>query len=49
MADPLTIAHVEDFRREGYVVVRGFYDAAERVNIMAWVDEAQKWPETPGK
>jgi hypothetical protein len=49
MADPLTIAYVEDFRREGYVVVRGFYAAAERVNIMTGVDEAQKWPETPGK
>ena len=46
---PLTAAHVADFRRDGFVVVSGFYDPAEMVNITGWVDEVQKWPETPGK
>jgi len=46
---PLTPAQVDAFRRDGFVVVPGFYDADEMVDIAAWVEEVQNWPETPGE
>lgn len=46
---PLTAEQVAAFRRDCFVVVPGFYDAAEMAEISAWVDEVQSWPEIPGK
>lgn len=46
---PLTPGQIETFRRDGFVLVRGFYNADEMADITAWVDEVQHWPETPGK
>jgi len=51
--DPLLPAlsrdDVEAFRRDGYVVVRGLFDAARMREIRAAVDELQSWPEVPGQ
>jgi hypothetical protein len=46
---PLTPAQVDAFRRDGFVVVPGFYAADEMTRITAWVEEVQHWPETPGE
>lgn len=34
------------FRRDGFVVLRGFFDAAQTAGIAAWCDEIAAWPET---
>ena len=38
-----------DFDRDGFVVVRGLFDAACMRDIAAWVGTLAQWPETPGK
>ena len=43
----LTDAQIASFRRDGFVVLPGFYDAAETEKIVAWVDEIAAWPEEP--
>jgi len=45
----LTAGQIESFRAHGYVVVPGLYDTEEMVEVAAWVDEIQHWPETPGQ
>jgi len=45
----LTPAQVADFKRDGFLVVRGLFDTAEMKNIEAWTDEVEAWPETPGR
>jgi ectoine hydroxylase-related dioxygenase (phytanoyl-CoA dioxygenase family) len=45
----LTTEQVAQFRRDGYLVVPGLFDAAEMAAISAWTDEVQGWPEEPGK
>ncbi len=37
------------YRRDGFIVVRGLFDAAAMRDIAQWTDEVQGWPETPGK
>lgn len=37
------------YRRDGFVVVRGFLDVAAMRDITAWTGEVQNWPETPGE
>ena len=37
------------FARDGYVVVRGLYDAAAMADIAAWTEDIQARPEIPGK
>ncbi len=37
------------FGRDGFVVLRGLYDAAAMADITAWTDDVQARPETPGK
>ncbi len=37
------------YRRDGFIVVRGLFDAAAMRGIAQWTDEVQGWPETPGK
>ncbi len=45
----LSSAQVEQFRRDGYLVVRGMYDAEETAEICRWADEVAAAPEQPGK
>ena len=42
-------AETAAFGRDGFVVVRGLYDAAAMADIAAWTDDIQARPETPGK
>ena len=37
------------YRRDGFVVVRGLFDAAAMRDIVSWTEEVQNWPETPGE
>lgn len=37
------------WRRDGFVVVRGLFDAAEMEQITAWTEEIEALPEVPGK
>jgi len=48
-ADILTDRMLDDWRRQGFVVVRGVYDGDAMRRITAWVDEIQNWPETAGR
>jgi len=45
----LNAQQVEQFHREGYLLVRGMYSAKEMVQIQAWTDEVANYPEEPGK
>ena len=45
----LSSAQVADFKRDGFLVVRGLFDAAEMQDIAAWTDEVEAWPETAGR
>lgn len=40
---------IQAFRRDGYVLVPGFFDAHDMRRITAWTDEVAEWPEVPGK
>jgi len=42
----LDAAARDAFRRDGFVHLRGFFDAAEAARIAAWTDEVAGWPET---
>lgn len=44
-----TPEQVEQFRRDGYLVVRGMYSAEEMCEIGEWTDEVAGYPEVPGK
>ena len=41
--------HLGDFARDGYVLVRNGFDAAEAEQIQAWTQELAEFPEEPGK
>jgi hypothetical protein len=45
----LSDRQLDDFRRDGYLLVRGLYDRGEMRDITAWTDEVTAWPEVPGK
>jgi hypothetical protein len=45
----LTQQQIEEFNRDGYVIVRGLYTPEEMREITAWTGEVTAWPETPGK
>jgi ectoine hydroxylase-related dioxygenase (phytanoyl-CoA dioxygenase family) len=45
----LTDQQINDFNRDGYVVVRGAFDTAEMQQIEAWTRELAERPEEPGK
>ena len=45
----LTDAQVAQFRRDGFVFLPGFYDAAQTREIVSWVDEVAAWLEAPGR
>jgi hypothetical protein len=37
------------YRRDGFLVARGLFDATETARLQAWTDEVQTWPEVPGR
>jgi ectoine hydroxylase-related dioxygenase (phytanoyl-CoA dioxygenase family) len=45
----LTAEQVEQFHRDGYLLVRGMYSATEVEEIARWTDEIATSPETPGR
>jgi ectoine hydroxylase-related dioxygenase (phytanoyl-CoA dioxygenase family) len=45
----LTSEQVDQFHRDGFVVVRGMYTADEIAEISAWTEELASSPEVPGK
>ncbi len=45
----LTQAHIDAFKRDGYVLVRGLYTADEIRDIARWTDEVAAYPEIPGR
>lgn len=47
-ADLITDEMLENWRRQGFLVVRGVYDADQMKDITRWVSEIQQWPETAG-
>jgi len=46
---PLDAQQVAHFTRDGYLVVRGLFDATEMRDIAAMTAEVQGWPEEPGR
>src|SRR5262245_53609472 len=42
-------AQLSGFRRDGFVFVPGFFDAARTAEITTWIDELTARPEQPGK
>ncbi len=44
----LTEAQIDDFRGDGFVVVRGMFDEEEMARIVAWSDEMESRSESPG-
>lgn len=45
----LTDQQVEDFRRDGFLVCRGLFDAGEIRELTRWTDEVMAYPEQAGK
>ncbi len=45
----LSDEQVEQFHRDGFLLVRGMYSADEVADISAWTGEVASWPEVPGK
>jgi ectoine hydroxylase-related dioxygenase (phytanoyl-CoA dioxygenase family) len=45
----LTDGQVAQFKRDGFLVVRGMYSADEVAEISAWTEEVANYPEVPGK
>lgn len=49
MTGILTEEQIQAFERDGYLLVRGLYDADEMRLISQWTDEVAGYPEVPGK
>ena len=45
----LTKQQIEEFNRDGFVIVRGFYNENEMRKITEWTEAVTAWPEEPGK
>ncbi len=45
----LDAAARDQFRRHGYVWLRGLFSAGETRDLVRWTDEIAAWPETPGR
>lgn len=45
----LTEQQVSDFKRDGFLLIRGLYKADEMQDISRWTEEATNYPEVPGK
>jgi 2-aminoethylphosphonate dioxygenase len=44
-----TAEQLHAFERDGFVIVRSFYDDEEMAQISRWVEEVQAYPDAPGK
>ncbi|MDH3901944.1 MAG: hypothetical protein OES90_01860, partial [Xanthomonadales bacterium] len=44
----LSHKQIEQFQRDGFLVVRGMYNAEEMKDISRWTDEVAGSPEVPG-
>lgn len=44
----LSDQQIEEFHRDGFVLVRGMYSTEEIRQISTWTDEVAAWPERPG-
>ena len=44
----LSKEQIEQFNRDGFLLVRGMYNAAEMEEISRWTDEVAGSPEVPG-
>ena len=44
-----TPEQLAEFDRTGFLVIRGFYDAAERNELLRWTEEIAGAPEVPGR
>jgi ectoine hydroxylase-related dioxygenase (phytanoyl-CoA dioxygenase family) len=45
----LTKKHIDDFHRDGFVIVRSLYQGDELREIIAWTDEVAAFSEVPGQ
>ena len=45
----LSEEQVEQFNRDGFILVRGMYSPEETKAISDWTDEVVSWPEVAGK
>ena len=45
----LSEAQLNDFERDGYLLVRGMYNSEEMRDVLAWTKEVTNYPEVPGK
>ena len=45
----LNAAQIGQFREDGFLVVRGFFNAAEMRDVSSWSDDVVKFPEVPGR
>ena len=45
----LSAEQVEQFHRDGFLLVHGMYSPEETTAISDWTDEVVSWPEVPGK
>lgn len=45
----LTAQQIKDFKRDGFVLVKGLYDKDEIQKITTWTDELSHYPEVPGQ
>ncbi len=48
-ASEFTERELAAYRRDGFVAVRGLFDAAEAAAMTAWTDEVQRYPELPDR
>jgi hypothetical protein len=45
----IDLEHCKQWNRDGYVLLRDHLPKAELSELVGWVDELARWPETPGK
>lgn len=45
----LTKKQIDDFNRDGFVIIRSLYTGDELREIIAWTDEVASWPEVAGQ
>ncbi len=49
MTSGLDERQIENFRRDGYLFLPGFFSGAELRRIAGWTEEVAAWPEEPGR
>lgn len=45
----LTNEQLADFKKDGYLLIKGLYSAEEMQEIIRWTEEVTNYPEVPGK